>query len=84
MKVNINPVNGYPGEEITNITQGWLANPVLLFIVLIVILMYYTLFGKSSGVPVVGDGNGKFLQILLYESILNSSNYEFITLFLWF
>lgn len=70
MQVNINPVTGQTGQEITNITQGWMANPVVLFIVLIVIFLYYTLFSNSTGVPIVGDSNTGFLEILLWGVFL--------------
>ena len=70
MQVNINPVTGIPGEESTNLIEGWMANPTVLFIVLVVILLYYTLFSNASGVPIVGDGSGGFLEILLWGVFL--------------
>lgn len=72
MQVNINPTTGNPGQELTSMTQKWLGNPIMLSIVLIVILLYYTLFSRAGvdAASIVGDNNGKFLELLLWGVFL--------------
>lgn len=73
MEVNINPVTGVPGESYNYIDE-WMANPLILFIVLVVILLYYTLFSYSSGseqmTSSTGNGGANFLEILLWGTFL--------------
>lgn len=71
MEVNINPVTGVPGESY-NYVDKWMANPLILFIVLVVILMYYTLFSYAgvSEQPATGSGGGSFLEVLLWGTFL--------------
>jgi len=71
MEVNINPVSGVPGESY-NYVDRWMANPLILFIVLVVILMYYTLFSYAGGSERAASGNGSstFLEVLLWGTFL--------------
>ena len=71
MEVNINPVSGVPGESY-NYVDRWMANPLILFIVLVVILMYYTLFSYAGGSEraAPGNGGGTFLEVLLWGTFL--------------
>ncbi len=71
MEVNINPVSGVPGESY-NYVDRWMANPLILFIVLVVILMYYTLFSYAGGRERAASGNGgsTFLEVLLWGTFL--------------
>lgn len=71
MEVNINPVSGVPGESY-NYVDKWMANPLILFIVLVVILMYYTIFSYASGSEraATGNGGGTFLEVLLWGTFL--------------
>ena len=71
MEVNINPVSGVPGESY-NYVDRWMANPLILFIVLVVILMYYTLFSYAGGSEraASGNGGGTFLEVLLWGTFL--------------
>ena len=71
MEVNINPVSGVPGESY-NYVDRWMANPLILFIVLVVILMYYTLFSYAGGSERAssGNGGGTFLEVLLWGTFL--------------
>lgn len=73
MEVNINPVTGVPGESYNYIDE-WMANPLILFIVLVVILLYYTLFSYASGSEQIassaGNGGANFLEILLWGTFL--------------
>lgn len=73
MEVNINPVTGVPGESYNYIDE-WMANPLILFIVLVVILLYYTLFSYASGseqmASSTGNGGANFLEILLWGTFL--------------
>ena len=70
MEVNINPVSGVPGESY-NYVDRWMANPLILFIVLVVILMYYTLShmlaAASAQRPVM---EVVFLEVLLWGTFL--------------
>lgn len=72
MQVNLNPITGVPGESYNYVDQ-WMSNPIVIFIVLVVILMYYTLFASvgTSSQP-IGSGNGgaNFLEILMWGVFL--------------
>lgn len=72
MEVDINPVTGVPGESY-NYVDKWMANPLILFIVLVVILLYYTLFSVAAGSETAvpgGSGGGSFLEVLLWGTFL--------------
>lgn len=73
MQVNINPVSGIPGETF-NYVNKWMGNPIILFIVLAVIMLYYSLFYSASSVETnvsAGEGSGgRFLEVLLWGTFL--------------
>lgn len=72
MKVDINPISGVPGETF-DFVNNWMSNPVNLFIILAIIMVYYAIFSfaGSSDTSILGSGNGgsgggRFLEILLW------------------
>lgn len=70
MQVNLNPITGIPGESY-NYVEQWMSNPIMLFIVLTVILLYYTLFASVGRAPTAtGNGGANFLEILMWGVLL--------------
>lgn len=71
MQVNLNPVTGVPGESYGFVDE-WMANPAILFIILVVIILYYTLFATASSEQIGTSGNGSasFLEVLLWGVFL--------------
>ena len=71
MQVNLNPITGVPGESY-NFVDQWMANPLILFIILVVVLFYYTLFASVPNQPMgTGTGgSGSFLEVLMWGVFL--------------
>lgn len=72
MSINLNPVTGVPGESL-NVINDWMVNPIVLFIVLIVIFIYYALFSSSSSeapIPTGANGGTRFFEILVWGIFL--------------
>jgi hypothetical protein len=71
MQVNFNPVSGIPDETFDYVNK-WMGNPIILFIILAIIMIYYSLFATASSVETVASSGsgGRFLEVLLWGTFL--------------
>ena len=84
MNVNINPVSGIPGQSYDFIDK-WMTNPMILFFILFVIMMFYALsayagsnenmgmntsmFSSGTGAG-SGSGGGRVIEMLMWGVFL--------------
>lgn len=74
MEVNLNPITGVPLDSM-NMIDGWMANPIMLSVVVMIIILYYSLFmaAGSSQTPFnqSGSNSAQFFEILMWGVFLS-------------